>query len=258
MKVISVVNQKGGVGKSTTALCIGALLRRNTRKVLFVDLDAQGNLTHTLKGDAQAGINAFSLMLDPRLVANAVQQTAQGDLIPSTPALYTADLAVIDEKGKASKSERLARALELISSDYDYCVIDTPPALGVLTINALVASDGVIIPAQADLFSLQGVAILADMMASIKANNNPKLALLGVLLTRYNERTVIRREFVRALENRTKKLNTRVFKAKIRESVAVVEALALGRALFEHAPTSNASKDYEEFFKELISLLEVM
>ena len=136
MKVISVVNQKGGVGKSTTALCIGALLRRNTRKVLFVDLDAQGNLTHTLKGDAQAGINAFSLMLDPRLVANAVQQTAQGDLIPSTPALYTADLAVIDEKGKASKSERLARALELISSDYDYCVIDTPPALGVLTINA--------------------------------------------------------------------------------------------------------------------------
>ena len=223
MKVISVVNQKGGVGKSTTALCIGALLRRNTRKVLFVDLDAQGNLTHTLKGDAQA-----------------------------------ADLAVIDEKGKASKSERLARALELISSDYDYCVIDTPPALGVLTINALVASDGVIIPAQADLFSLQGVAILADMMASIKANNNPKLALLGVLLTRYNERTVIRREFVRALENLTKKLNTRVFKAKIRESVAVVEALALGRALFEHAPTSNASKDYEEFFKELISLLEVM
>ena len=251
MKVISVVNQKGGVGKSTTALCIGALLRRNTRKVLFVDLDAQGNLTHTLKGDAQAGINAFSLMLDPRLVANAVQQTAQGDLIPSTPALYTADLAVIDEKGKASKSE-------LISSDYDYCVIDTPPALGVLTINALVASDGVIIPAQADLFSLQGVAILADMMASIKANNNPNLALLGVLLTRYNERTVIRREFVRALENLTKKLNTRVFKAKIRESVAVVEALALGRALFEHAPTSNASKDYEEFFKELISLLEVM
>ena len=100
-----------------------------------------------------------------------------------------------------------------------------------------------IIPAQADLFSLQGVAILADMMASIKANNNPNLALLGVLLTRYNERTVIRREFVRALENLTKKLNTRVFKAKIRESVAVVEALALGRALFEHAPTSNASKD---------------
>jgi chromosome partitioning protein len=247
-EIISVINQKGGVGKSTTAQALGQGLRELHKKsVLLIDLDAQGNLTHTL-GASQSPSTAWELLKGECTTSEAIQQLPTGNIIPSKAFLSNAD-TVINTTGK---EYRLKEALTPILKDYDYIIVDTPPALGILTINALTASTSVIIPAQADIYSVQGITQLNGTIETVKKYCNKDLTIKGIVLTRYNSRAVLNKQLASKLEDIAHQLNTKVFKAKIRDAVAVREAQALKTSLFAYAPNSNATKDYKELIKEVL------
>lgn len=247
MKVLAIINQKGGVGKSTTALAIGAGLFIKGCSVLYVDLDAQGNLSYTLGADTN-GCNAIGVLQRPETAEYEIQHTEQGDIIASSPALSGAD-TVITETGK---EYRLKEALESLNIKYDYCIIDTPPALGILTINALTACSGAIIPAQADIYSLQGISQLNRTIMTVKRYCNRDLSIMGIVLTRYNSRSVINREVAEMLEQTSRQLHTKLYKAKIRECTAIKESQAIKQNIFNYAPKSNAAADYNALVDEII------
>lgn len=247
MQTIAVINQKGGVGKSTTALAIGAGLILKGYKTLFVDLDAQANLTYTM-GASTDGYNAFGVLQRPETAGEEIQHTGQGDIIASSPALAGAD-TVITQTGK---EYRLKEALETIAGRYDYCIIDTPPALGILTINALTACTGAIIPAQADIYSLHGISQLNGTIETVKKYCNPDLHIMGIVLTRFNGRSIIRREVAEMLEHTAEQLHTKLYKTRIRECTALVEAQALRRSIYQYAPRSHASTDYKALVDEIL------
>lgn len=247
MKIYAVINQKGGVGKSTTALAIGAGLTLKGYSVLFVDLDAQGNLSYTL-GANQNDYNAMGVIQRPETAKAEVQHTQEGDIIASSPALAGADTTIT----ATGKEYRLKEALDALSPEYDYCIIDTPPALGILTINALTACTGAIIPAQADIYSLQGITRLNGTIETVKKYCNPALSIMGIVLTRYSSRSIISREVAEMLEQTAEQLHTKLYKAKIRECTAIKEAQATKQNIFSYAPKSNATADYKALVDEII------
>ena len=247
MEVIAVINQKGGVGKSTTALALGAGLSLKGYKVLFIDLDAQGNLSYTL-GASIKGYNAMGVLQRPETIKEEIQHTGQADIIASSTALAGAD-TVLTETGK---EYRLKEALELIKADYDYCIIDTPPALGILTVNALTACKGAVIPAQADIYSLQGIAQLNSTIETVKKYCNSSLSIMGIVLTRYSSRAIISREVTEMIEQTAQSLNTKVFNTRIRECTALKEAQAVKENIFTYAPKSNATADYTALINEIL------
>ena len=151
------------------------------------------------------------------------------------------------------KEYRLKEALESIRDMYDYIIIDTPPALGILTINALTACNSVIIPAQAEIYSLQGIEQLSETMKPVKKYCNPSLSIKGILLTRYSQRAVLSREVDEITKQLAAKLGTKIFNTAIRENISVKEAQISQKSLFEYAPNSNAAKDYTSFIEELLS-----
>lgn len=248
MKSIAIINQKGGVGKSTTAAAIGAGLKRTGLRVLFVDLDAQGNLSYSLGAEAQ-GYNAMGVLLNPATMSDNIQQTPQGDILASSPALAGAD-AVITQTGK---EYRLKEALERVKGRYDYCIIDTPPALGILTVNALTACAGAIVPAQADIFSLQGILQLYGTIQTVKEYSNENLRLFGIVLTRYNGRAILSRDIARLLDQTAEHLQTTLYRATIRECTALKEAQATQQDIYTYAPKSNAATDYSALVNEILT-----
>lgn len=247
MQTYAIINQKGGVGKSTTALAIGAGLQLKGYTVLYIDLDAQGNLSYTLRAATQ-GYNAMGVLQRPETAKQEIQHTPSGDVIASSPALAGAD-TILTETGK---EYRLKEALEGVSGGYDYCIIDTPPALGILTINALTACRGAIIPAQADIYSLQGISQLSSTVQTVKKYCNPALSIMGIVLTRYSSRSVISREVTELIEQTAGQLQTKLYKAKIRECTALKEAQAIKQSIFEYAPRSNATADYKALVSEIL------
>lgn len=246
-KAIAVINQKGGVGKSTTALAIGAGLSLKGYSVLFIDLDAQGNLSYTLGADTK-GYNAMGVLERPETAKEEIQHTPQGDIIASSPKLAGAD-KLLEETGK---EYRLKEALDSLQGAYDYIIVDTPPALGILTINALTACTGAIIPAQADIYSLQGIGQLNSTIETVKKYCNPSLSIMGIVITRFNGRSIIRREVAEMLEHTADQLHTKLFSSKIRECTALVEAQATKQNIYSYAPRSNATADYKALVDEII------
>ena len=246
MKTVSVINQKGGVGKSTTAEMLISALSLKGFKVLAIDLDAQGNLSYSLAANLDSP--TILEVLTEEISAKDAIKKARADVISSNKALAGADAFIAD----TGKEYRLKEALEKIAKNYDFCIIDTPPALGILTINALTASDSVIIPAQADIYSLQGIENLEETIKAVKKYCNPNLKIEGILLTRYNTRTILSREVSEMAEKLAEKLETKLFKAKIRDAVAVKEAQISQESLFKYAPKSNVTKDYEGFINEFL------
>ena len=246
-KVVAVVNQKGGVGKSTTAAAIAAGISLRGLRALAIDLDPQGNLSHSMGAD-RATLSAMDALTGAAPAADTIIQTARGGLIPSSQALTGAD-ARITETGK---EYRLKEALEPIRESYDVIVIDTPPSLGILVTNALTAATGAIIPAQADTYSLQGIGLLYQTVQAIRKYCNSDLRIDGILLTRHNPRSVISRDMASMMEDTAAQMNTRVFKAAIRECVAVKEAQAVRQDIFTYAPKSNASADYAALISEYL------
>ncbi len=247
-EIIAIINQKGGVGKSTTAHALGVGLALKKFRVLFIDLDAQGNLTYTLGVDCSRA-TSFELLIKNAGLSEVIQSSKYWDSIPASSALSGADMNLT----QTGKEYRLKEILESTKDRYDYIVIDTPPALGILTINALTASTGVIIPAQADIYSLQGIGQLYNTINTVKQYCNPKLLIKGILLTRYNARSIISRDIAEMTIQTAEQLKTKVYKTTIRESVSIKEAQAKQQDIYSYAPKSNPASDYEAFVKEFLS-----
>ena len=244
---IAVINQKGGVGKSTTSNAIGAGLFQRGYKVLFIDLDAQGNLSYSMKCENKP-LSSLEVLTGTATAREATLTTPQGDIIPASPALASADTIITD----TGREYRLKEALEPLKEVYDYIIIDTPPALGTLTINALTACDSVIIPAQADIYSLQGIGQLNQTIQTVKRYCNRDLTIKGIVITRYSPRAVLTRDMTDLLEDTAKQLNTKVFTSRIRECIALKEAQASQIDIFTYNPRSNAGIDYKALLEEMI------
>lgn len=246
METWAIVNQKGGVGKSTTALAIVAGLAMKGHRVLAVDLDAQSNLTYSMGGQ-MGGVSVLDALIETTQTASAIQRAQGADLLPGEPKLAAAE-ALLTETGK---EYRLKEALASVAGEYDYCIIDTPPSLGLLTVNALTASTGAIIPAQADIFSLQGITQLQSTIEAIRQYTNPALEVKGIVLTRHNARTIIGREVTEMIEKTAARLNTKLFATRIREGIAIKEAQATRQSIYTYAPKSNAANDYRALLEEI-------
>lgn len=245
--VFCIISQKGGVGKSTTAAAVAAGARQQGYSVLTVDLDPQGNLSLSMGADV-GGVTVFDVLTGSAPARSAIQQTPQGEIIAASPALSSADMTLT----QTGKEYRLREAIEPLYPRYDYIVIDTPPALGVLTVNALTAATAAIIPAQADLFSVQGIAQLYSTIDTVKRYCNPALTVKGVLLTRYSPRSVLSREMRDVINDTAAQHGAGVFRAYIRENIALREAQAQQQDIFTYAPRSNGAADYRAFVNEII------
>jgi chromosome partitioning protein len=245
--IVSITNQKGGVGKTSTTHALGTALSMSGKRVLFIDIDPQGNLSNTLKAHAETG-SAYEVLTGTIPIVQAIQRTAQGDCLRASPMLSGADRS-LDRTGK---EYILKEALAAVESQYDFILIDTPPALSILTVNALTASSSLIIPSQADVYSLQGIGQLYQTIGVIRKYCNPSLAIAGILIVRFNSRIILNKEISVVMEQTAEQLQTRVFASKIRECIAVKEAQAKQTDLFSYAPDSTAAADYELFIREYL------
>ena len=249
---IAVINQKGGVGKSTTALTLATIFASRGKRVLLLDMDAQGNLSFTL-GASRTGPSVFHVLTQEAGLKDAIQRIREMDFVPASRSLAKTDVILATETGK---EYRLREAIDTVSADYDYIIIDTPPALGTLSVNALAACDWAIIPAQADIYSLQGIDQLTDSLEAVRKYCNPKLRVVGILLTRFDGRTILSRQIVDMADKFAQRLQTKVLKTRIRETVTVKESQLAQKTLLEYAPNSQVTADYEALADELLADLE--
>ena len=245
-QIIAIVNRRGGVGKTVTAHAIGAGLARRGHSTLFLDLDSQCNLSYDIGGNTEA-VTSMDVLRGTAPALKAIQHTEGGDIIPASPDLAVADTELTGKR----KEYRLKEALAPLAGKYDYIVIDTPPALGVLTINALTACNSVIIPAQAEVHSIQGIGLLYEAIRAVQRYTNPALTVKGILITRYNGRAVLSRDMKSNLEDLARELGTKVFSTPIRECVAIKEAQATQTDIYTYSPRSNATEDYKALINEL-------
>ena len=247
MKIITVTNQKGGVGKTTTASSLFAGLSMMGKKTLAIDLDPQCNLSYCYKADTSKPSikNVFKGEIK---LSEAIQQTSTGDFIQSDKSLNN----IMQELNAIDQVYKLSKVLKEVSNKYDYVIIDTPPALSPLTINALVASTSVIIPVQADSFSMQGAEALAETIQGIR-DVNKNLEISGVLLVRYKGRAGLAQHMNEQFIKFANMFETKVFETKIRDAIAVQESQLARQSIFEYNPKSNVALDYANFIKELIN-----
>ena len=246
MKTVSVINQKGGVAKTTTVQALASGLKARGYRVLMVDLDGQESLT--VSTGASTGGNILDVLQGRKPIKSVIQETPGGDIIPGTEDLGKADLII-----KGNRAEyKLKEALTEVQGQYDYCFIDCPPSLGILSVSALTASNTCIIPVQADFFSLKALDQLQGTIEVIRRNTNRDLSVEGILATRYSPRTVLSREALEALKGKALAMGTRVFNTTIRECISIKEAQAMKESIHTYAPRSNASKDYKALIDEIL------
>ena len=247
-EVIAIVNHKGGVAKTTTCQAVGTGLSRKGYKVLFVDLDAQANLTFCL-GVNQPELTALELLTGQATAKEVIHSIDEHQaLIPASPSLAGADTFIIG----TGKEYRLKEALSPITKDFDYILIDTPPALSTLTVNALTACDSVIIPALAEAFSIQGIGLLNDTIQAVQAYTNPGLTIKGILLTNNSSNTILSKDMKANLQQTADYLGTKLFDTWIRHTVAVGEAQASQQSLYDYAPKATATEDYTALIEEIL------
>lgn len=253
MKVISVVNRKGGVAKTATALTLGAGLKQRGYKVLYIDLDSQGNLTTNLNISNPLN-TAFNIFSKGSKAIECITSENGNDLIASGSDLSIIDLVLANSIGA---EYRLTESLECLrtGNSYDFVIIDTAPALNLLVANALTASDSVVIPVQADAFSYDGLTDIVQVIASIKKYSNKNLEINGVLITRYSNKSIISKTLKKELTELAKDLGTRVYTNPIRECIAVKEAQLQNVDLLTYSPKCNASIDYQSFIDELLQTI---
>ena len=247
-KVISLLNHKGGVGKTTSAINIGAGLVELGKKVLLLDLDPQANLTLSLGAPREKITIYESLRGESDLVAYNVKNNL--DVVISSLDLSGAEMELINEAGR----EYLLRELiEPIAADYDYIIIDCPPSLGLLTLNALTSSHYIIIPLQTEFLALQGLSKIKQVIDKVRVRLNKSVQIIGVLPTMYDSRKVLNREVVETIK---KFFGKRVFDTMIRENVALAEAPSRRMDIFAYNPNSIGAQDYLELSRELLVRIE--
>ncbi|MDK9699873.1 MAG: AAA family ATPase [bacterium] len=249
MRIIAFANQKGGVGKSTSAVNIGAGLVRLGKRVLWIDLDPQAHLTYSLGVKAHELSSSIYDLLRGRMTWQEVAivrggEEGLGKIIPATLDLAGAE---IELAGMPGRELLLREALEGVRG-FDYLLIDCPPNLGLLTVNALAAAKEVFIPLQAEYLALQGVSKLVETVDIVKKRLNKKLTITGVIATRYDTRKTLNREVVETIRGY---FGDKVFQTMIRDNIAVAEAPSYGKSIFEYAPQSKGAADYTALCKEI-------
>ncbi len=249
-RIIAMCNQKGGVGKTTTAINMSAALAEYGRKVLLVDYDPQGALSAGLGIVAHDEVTIYDLMLDSNIdPKTAIKHTkiAGLDVIPANIELSAAEMKLVNE---FSREKILARILKRVSADYDLIVIDCQPSLGLLTVNALTAAHGVIIPLATEYFALRGVAILEDIIKKVQETTNETLVLDGVLGTMYDGRTLHSRE---VMERLREAFGDKVFKSVIHRTVKFPDATVAAEPITSFASDSEAAEAYRTVARELVA-----
>lgn len=242
--VISLLNHKGGVGKTTSAINIGAGLVELGKTALLIDLDPQANLTLSLGIPRQKSTIYEALRGESELVPYTVKEGL--DVITSTLDLSGAEMELINEAGREYILKEL---LETVMEEYDYIIIDCPPSLGLLTLNALTSSTYVYIPLQTEFLALQGLAKIKQIIDKVRFRLNKKLSIGGVIATMYDHRKVLNRDVVETIR---KYFGDRVFDTYIRDNVALAEAPAQRKDIFEYNKRSPGAKDYLSLSKEII------
>ena len=246
--VIAITNQKGGVGKTTTSSALLAGLQESGRRVLGVDLDPQGSLGFCLGLDIDNCATIYDVMKGTKPIREVIVPSECGDIVPSNILLSAAEL----EFNRPGREFLLKNALAEVQDDYDFIIVDTPPALNVLTVNAYVVADGLVIPMAPEILSLLGVAQIRETIDTVRRCYNSRLKVLGILLNKYNQRFTLNREVLEMAEQIAAQLDTKVFDAKIRTSVSVAEAPAHGESVLSYAPSSKPAVDFRALLDEII------
>ena len=250
-KVIAIANQKGGVGKTTTAINLGGALAQIGKRVLCLDLDPQANLTVGLGIDINSvERNIANVLIDPDVSLESIirpSKTRNVEVAPATLELSSAEVELFNAIGREmALRDKLTPA---IAQRYDYVLIDCPPTLGLLTLNALVASDGVIIPVQTQYYALKGVAALLRIIKTVQSRLNPNLKVYGLLPTFYDSRTILARDMLDSLKDLG---DHQVFATVIRQSVKIGEAPTAGVPITEYDKKSDAAKAFVDLAKEVV------
>ena len=248
-KIIAVINQKGGVGKSTTAVNLSAALGEMGKQVLLVDLDPQGNTSSGLGIDKRQVRHCIydALLNDIKLEDIIIPDVCEGlDLVPATINLAGAEVELVSEM---ARENRLKDAVGTMRGRYDFIFIDCPPSLGLLTVNALVAADKLLIPIQCEFYALEGVTKLLDSMKRVKTRLNPTLDIYGVLMTMYDGRTTLSKQVVKEVRGFFVKT---VFETLIPRTVKLSEAPSFGQPITQYDPTGKGALAYIELAKEVI------
>ena len=245
-RVIVFANQKGGVAKTTTTLNLGVAFKEQGFRVLVVDLDPQGNLTMSQGMNPDAIERSMFDVLVHRLPISEIIHPAEVDVAVSSIDLAGAELALSSMIGR---ERALEKALLEVRDKYDFIMIDTPPSLGLLTINAFVAATGVIVPVQCEYLSLRGLVQLENTLAMVRENLNPEVKIEGILATMFDRRTLHSREAVEILEESFGDL---VYKTRIRKTVRYAEAPVKGSSVLKYDPTGTAAEAYRDLAKEVL------
>ena len=251
-KVISVANQKGGVGKTTTTVNLGTILAKKGKKVLLIDADPQGNATSGLGVENDVEISTYDILVNDSTIQDAIQDTIIKNLkvCPSNMNLAGAEVELVS---MMSREQRLKEKLEEEKNNFDYILIDCPPSLGLITLNAFTASDSVLIPVQCEYFALEGLGQLLNTINLVKKHLNKNIQIEGALLTMYDIRTNLSNQVVKEVK---KYFEDKVYKTVIPRNVRLSEAPSYGMPITEYDPRSKGAKSYQKFAKEFLKINE--
>lgn len=241
--IIAISNHKGGVGKTTSTLNIGAALARLKKSVLLIDLDPQSHLSDSV-GIEEPDLSVYDLLKGKKIVPTAISKNL--DIIPSSIDLSGADVELANEIGRELLLKKKIAKLEKV---YDFILIDCPPSLNVLTVNAFVAASEVYIPLQAEYLAFKGLSRLVNIIEKVQESLNPDLSISGVFVTRYDSRKILNKQIVDISQQH---FENKFFKTRIRENIAVAEAPSQNMDIFTYAPNSNGAKDYLSLGKEIL------
>lgn len=251
-KVISVANQKGGVGKTTTTVNLSTILAKKGKKVLLIDTDPQGNATSGLGVDKDSELSTYDLLVADTPATDIIQDTAVKNLkiCPSNINLAGAEVQLVS---MMSREQRMKEKLDVIKENFDYILIDCPPSLGLITLNAFTASDSVLIPVQCEYYALEGLGQLLSTIELVKKHLNKGLYIEGALLTMYDIRTNLSNQVVKEVK---RYFENKVYKNVIPRNVKVSEAPSYGMPISIYDPHSKGAKSYEKFTKEFLKINE--
>ena len=251
-KIISVANQKGGVGKTTTTVNLCAILAKKNRKVLLIDADPQGNATSGLGAEKDAEFSTYDILVSDVEIKDAIQDTIIKNLkiCPANMNLAGAEVELVS---MMSREQRLKEKLDLVKEEFDYIFIDCPPSLGLITLNSFTASNSVLIPIQCEYFALEGLGQLLNTINLVKKHLNKNIKIEGALLTMYDIRTNLSNQVVKEVK---RYFENKVYKTVIPRNVRLSEAPSYGMPITEYDPRSKGAKSYMKFAKEFLKLNE--
>ena len=251
-KIVSLANQKGGVGKTTTTVNLGTILAKRGKKVLLIDADPQGNATSGLGVEKEVEYSTYDILVNDAKIQDAIQDTIIKNLkvCPANMSLAGAEVELVS---MMSREQRLKEKLDEVKDYFDYILIDCPPSLGLITLNAFTASNSVLIPVQCEYFALEGLGQLINTINLVKKHLNKEIQIEGALLTMYDIRTNLSNQVVKEVK---KYFENKVYKTVIPRNVRLSDAPSYGMPITEYDPRSKGAKSYTKFAKEFLKINE--